>query len=35
MESALKDNTKVVIPTGSELVNIISEMAGIVPLSRK
>jgi regulator of protease activity HflC (stomatin/prohibitin superfamily) len=35
MESALKDNTKVVIPTGSELVNIIGEMAGIVPLSRK
>jgi regulator of protease activity HflC (stomatin/prohibitin superfamily) len=35
MESALKENTKVVIPTGSELVNIISEMAGIVPLSRK
>ncbi len=35
MESALKDNTKVVIPTGSELVNIISEMAGVVPLTRK
>jgi regulator of protease activity HflC (stomatin/prohibitin superfamily) len=35
MESALKDNAKVVIPTGSELVNIIGEMAGIVPLDRK
>jgi len=35
MESALKDNAKVVIPTGSELVNIIGEMAGIVPLSKK
>jgi len=35
MESALRDNAKVVIPTGSELVNIIGEMAGIVPLDRK
>jgi regulator of protease activity HflC (stomatin/prohibitin superfamily) len=35
MESALKDNAKVVIPTGSELVNIIGEMAGIIPLDRK
>jgi regulator of protease activity HflC (stomatin/prohibitin superfamily) len=35
MESALKDNAKVVVPTGAELVNIIGEMAGIVPLDRK
>ena len=35
MELALKDNAKVVIPTGSELVNIIGELAGIVPLERK
>jgi regulator of protease activity HflC (stomatin/prohibitin superfamily) len=35
MEASLKENAKVVIPTGSELVNIIGEMAGIVPLDRK
>jgi regulator of protease activity HflC (stomatin/prohibitin superfamily) len=35
MEAALKDNSKIVIPTGSELVNIIGEMAGILPLSKK
>ncbi len=35
MEAALKDNAKVVVPSGAELVNIIGEMAGIVPLDRK
>jgi len=35
MELSLKDNAKVVIPTGSELVNIIGEMAGILPLNKK
>jgi regulator of protease activity HflC (stomatin/prohibitin superfamily) len=35
MEASLKDNAKVVIPTGSEIVNIIGEMAGILPLDRK
>jgi len=35
MEAALKDNAKVVVPTGAELVNIIGEMAGLVPLERK
>jgi hypothetical protein len=25
-------NAKIIVPTGSELVNIIGEMAGIVPL---
>jgi regulator of protease activity HflC (stomatin/prohibitin superfamily) len=32
METSLENNAKIVIPTGSELVNIIGEMAGIVPL---
>lgn len=32
MEMCLKNNAKIVVPTGSELVNIIGEMAGIVPL---
>jgi regulator of protease activity HflC (stomatin/prohibitin superfamily) len=35
MESSLKDNTKVVVPAGAELVNIVGEMAGVLPLDRK
>jgi regulator of protease activity HflC (stomatin/prohibitin superfamily) len=35
METSLRDNAKVVVPTGAELVNIIGEMAGVVPLDRK
>ena len=34
MELSLKENAKIVIPTGSELVNIIGDMAGVVPLNR-
>jgi regulator of protease activity HflC (stomatin/prohibitin superfamily) len=33
MELSLKNNAKIVVPTGSELVNIIGEMAGIIPLN--
>jgi regulator of protease activity HflC (stomatin/prohibitin superfamily) len=33
MESALRDNAKIVIPTGSEVVNVIGEMAGVLPLN--
>ncbi len=32
LESSLANNAKIVIPTGSELVNVIGEMAGVVPL---
>jgi regulator of protease activity HflC (stomatin/prohibitin superfamily) len=35
LESALKDNAKIVLPTDSELVNIIGEMAGVVPITKK
>lgn len=35
MENALEHNTKIVVPTGSDLVNVIGEMAGIVPLPKK
>lgn len=35
LESSLANNAKVVLPAGSELVNIIGEMAGVVPLARK
>jgi regulator of protease activity HflC (stomatin/prohibitin superfamily) len=35
LQASLENNAKIVIPTGSELVNIIGEMAGVVPLDRK
>lgn len=35
MESALRDNAKIVVPTGSEVVNVIGEMAGVLPLNNK
>jgi len=35
LETSIGNNAKIVIPTGSELVNIIGEMAGVVPLVRK
>jgi regulator of protease activity HflC (stomatin/prohibitin superfamily) len=35
LETSLEKNAKIVVPTGSELVNIIGEMAGIVPIDRK
>jgi regulator of protease activity HflC (stomatin/prohibitin superfamily) len=35
LEASLGQNAKIVIPTGTELVNIIGEMAGIIPLDRK
>jgi regulator of protease activity HflC (stomatin/prohibitin superfamily) len=35
LETSLEKNAKIVIPTGSDLVNIIGEMAGIVPIERK
>ncbi len=35
LEISLQKNTKIVIPTGSELVNIIGDMAGAVPINIK
>jgi regulator of protease activity HflC (stomatin/prohibitin superfamily) len=35
LETSLENNAKIVIPTGSELINIIGEMAGIIPIERK
>jgi regulator of protease activity HflC (stomatin/prohibitin superfamily) len=35
LESALENNAKIVIPSGSDLVNIIGDMAGIVPINKK
>jgi len=34
METALKENAKIVVPLGSELVNVIGELAGVVPLKK-
>ena len=35
METALMNNAKIVVPTGSDLVNVLSEMGGIVPIKGK
>lgn len=32
VEKAMSENTKFVVPAGSDLVNVISEMAGILPI---
>ena len=34
VEHALENNAKIVIPTGSELVNVIGEMAGVAPIKK-
>jgi regulator of protease activity HflC (stomatin/prohibitin superfamily) len=34
VEVSLKDNAKIVIPTDSELVNVIGELAGVLPLKK-
>lgn len=35
LEASLKTNAKIVIPSGTEIVNIIGEMAGVLPLPIK
>jgi len=35
VESSLRQNAKVVLPAGSELINVIGDMAGVVPLSTR
>ncbi len=34
LEKSLSQNAKIVIPSGSELVNVIGEMAGILPITK-
>ena len=34
VERSLQNNSKVVVPTGSELVNVIGDIAGMLPLTR-
>ncbi len=35
MEKSLRDNAKIVIPQGSELINVIGDLAGVTPLPVK
>lgn len=35
MEKSLQNNAKIVVPTGSDLVNVIGEMAGVVPFPKE
>jgi regulator of protease activity HflC (stomatin/prohibitin superfamily) len=35
LETSLSNNAKIVVPTGSDLVNVIGEMAGITPVPSK
>jgi len=35
VEKSLMNNAKIVIPTGSELVNVIGELAGVLPLKKE
>jgi len=35
LEVSLKDNAKIVVPSGSDLTNVIGEMAGIIPIDKK
>lgn len=32
VERSLKDNAKIVVPTNSELVNVIGDLAGVTPV---
>jgi regulator of protease activity HflC (stomatin/prohibitin superfamily) len=34
LETSLEKNAKIVIPTGSELINVIGDMAGVLPLEK-
>jgi len=34
LEASLKDNAKIVVPLGSDLVNVIGEMAGVAPIKK-
>ena len=34
LEASLKDNAKIVVPLGSDLVNVIGEMAGMMPIKK-
>jgi regulator of protease activity HflC (stomatin/prohibitin superfamily) len=35
METALQNNAKFIVPDGADLVNVVGEMAGIIPIKKK
>ena len=35
METALQNNTKIIVPEGSDLVNVVGELAGVLPIKGK
>jgi regulator of protease activity HflC (stomatin/prohibitin superfamily) len=35
VEKSLRRNAKIVIPAGSELINVVGDMAGVLPLARR
>ena len=35
VEKSLANNAKIVVPMNTELINVIGEMAGIVPIHKK
>jgi regulator of protease activity HflC (stomatin/prohibitin superfamily) len=35
VEKSISSNAKIVIPSGSELINVIGEMAGVLPMAKK
>lgn len=35
VETALQDNAKIIVPEGSDLVNVLGEMGGIIPVKQK
>ena len=35
VEKSLQHNTKVVVPANAELINVVGEMAGILPLKKE
>ncbi|MFC1752958.1 SPFH domain-containing protein [Thermoproteota archaeon] len=35
LETALEDNTKIIVPSGSDLVNVVGDLAGVLPIKKK
>lgn len=35
LEKALANNTKIIVPSDAELINVVGEMAGVIPIYRK
>jgi len=34
LETSLRENAKIVVPAGSDLVNVLGEMAGVIPINK-